>query len=459
MARGNLFLGQAKGRVGSVVFSRRNGHQISRTYNASPSNPKTRAQATQRAQFATVIAASQALKEVINNSFDGKKNGQESVNEFVSANLNDLRARGLNGDFVANEWLVPKGQSFIQPQPWIISKGNVGSLNQNLFSRNWLKTDIGTAGTYEGLTGNVRGFSSDYLQTRLFYKPGCQLTFVFIKVNYDEPNNPRYLTELKRVVFNQIAPTGYNSVFLTDEDSYVYIPVSYCDQSKTTLESPKPGYYALPNVETESIDQSQEGAAVLPSDEQGNVIAAAGLIVTYLEDTGYRHTASVMSVNADSYDYTTDAIPTYMNSAASKIRSSDYYTEQPEANNEDAYSMTLNEAVSAVIAAQGMTEKGVFIGQNNSYGPVAEGAPITLEVAVPQSCVIVRNSVKAYNGENPLGDDWNIVRFSNNRLWITGPMPTTTTFAFNVSFDVFDNYDNSSLGRAALRINVSKANS
>ena len=106
-----------------------------------------------------------------------------------------------------------------------------------------------------------------------------------------------------------------------------------------------------------------------------------------------------------------------------------------------------------------MQAKGVYVGQTNSYGPVAEGVPINLNVELPARFQIRANSVKAYNGETPLGNDWYITRSGTRGVLITGPMPTTTSFPFNVSFEVDDNYSGSHVGRAALRINVSKANS
>lgn len=48
MAKGNLFLGQARGKLGSMVFSVRKGVQIERVRNTSPANPKTPSQVAQR---------------------------------------------------------------------------------------------------------------------------------------------------------------------------------------------------------------------------------------------------------------------------------------------------------------------------------------------------------------------------------------------------------------------------
>ena len=449
-----MFLGQARGRVGSVVFSRRMGKQISRTYNAEPANPKTRAQALQRAQFSTVIAASVGLKEVINNSFDGVKNGQESVNKFVSVNLSDLRARALDGDTPALEWLVPKGQSFVQPQSWIISKGQLGQILPNI------SNIFGESTLIKG-DDNYDVYTVADLKQRFFYEPGCQLTFVTVELTEDVNGNTVYVPKYDRIVFNNLAPSADNDpviMLLRGEDAFA-IKAEFVDLTKTTLDvSTKytgldkvvklPDYIYPNTVEQTTTAHLAEGYICL------------GVITTVLRDGNYVHSTSYIRPNFDGYDYTDDAVSTYMTqSKARKAISSDYYTEQPGTDYNDFDVPTLEDVVSAQIFAQGMKPKGVFVGQTNSYGPVAEHVPITLQVNLPPRFQIRANSMSAYNGETPLGNDWTIMRSSAGSMIVTGPMPTTTSFPFNVSFEVDDTVSGSYVGRAALRINVSKANS
>ena len=450
-----MFLGQARGRVGSVVFSRRMGKQITRTYNAEPANPKTRAQALQRAQFSTVIAASVGLKEVINNSFDGAKNGQESVNKFVSLNLSDLRARALDGDSAALEWLVPKGQSFVQPQSWIISKGQLGQILPNL-------SDIfgGSTSIQEG-DEEYHAITAGNLKRRFFYEPGCQLTFVTVELTEDVDGNTVYVPKYDRIVFNNLAPSADSDaviLFSPGEDAFA-IKAEFVDLTKTTLEV--------------STYQGLDKAVLLPDYIGFNTVAGIttaqlgeghiclGVITTVLRDGNYVHSTSYIRPNFDGYDYTEDAVSTYLaqSSNARKVISSDYYTEQPVTENDDWEVPTLEQVVSSQIYASGMQPKGVYVGQSNSYGPVAEGNPVTLVIEVPPRFQIRGNSIKAYNGETPLSNDWQIQRTNAWRVFITGPMPSTTSFPFNVSFQVDDTFSGSDVGRAALRINVSKANS
>lgn len=449
-----MFLGQARGRVGSVVFSRRMGKQITRTYNAEPANPKTRAQALQRAQFSTVIAASVGLKEVINNSFDGVNNGQESVNKFVSLNLSDLRARALDGDTPALEWLVPKGQSFVQPQSWIISKGQLGQILPNI------SNIFGDSTLLQGDDEDYDVFTVADLKRRFFYEPGCQLTFVTVELTTDVEGNSVYVPKFDRIVFNSLAPSADSDpvIFFSRGESSFAIKPDILDRTKTTLqEGPYQGIsnaILLPDY-ISPLTVEQTTTALLA---EGHI--CLGVITTVVRDGKYVHSTSYIRPNFDGYDYTDDAVSTYMTqSNARKVISSDYYTEQPVTENDDWEVPTLEQVVSSQISASGMQPKGVYVGQSNSYGPVAEGVPVTLIVELPPRFQIRGNSVKAYNGETPLGNDWQIQRTNAWRVFITGPMPTTTSFPFNVSLEVDDTLSGSHVGRAALRINVSKANS
>ena len=449
-----MFLGQARGRVGSVVFSRRQGVQVTRTYNSSPSNPKTIGQALQRAQFATASQAAVRLKEVINNSFDGLKNGQDCVNHFLSRNI-----KMIAGNEYGNKLLTPKGARLFMPLPWEISSGSIGTI----LTTSLIDLGIQFSSPAEEAPNPTWDATVAEFSDRWYYRPGCQ--FTFIGVLWKPIEGAGFGTTeilINRIVFNDLAPSTLTDVlFSADEDGYnVKIPAAYCDLTKTDCE-----------VVADASDESQKWVLLprylhvsgdkLAADNArafNRVIVNFGVITTYFKDGKYVHTNSTMGVNYDEYEFNVDAVATYMNSAK-KVISSDYYTEQPVTENDDWDVPTLEQVVSSQIFASGMQPKGIYVGQSNSYGPVAEGVPVTLVVEVPARFQIRGNSIKAYNGETPLGNDWTIQRSNAWRVFITGPMPTTTSFPFNVSFEVDDTVSGSHVGRAALRINVSKANS
>lgn len=92
MAKDNLFLGFGRGKIGDVVFYRRNGQQISRARNRSPRNPNTFRQQLQRAVSANVQRLYSAGMEVFNHSFEGRTVGEGNQQEFVRQNMNLLRS-------------------------------------------------------------------------------------------------------------------------------------------------------------------------------------------------------------------------------------------------------------------------------------------------------------------------------------------------------------------------------
>lgn len=92
MAKDNLFLGFGRGKIGDVVFYRRDGQQISRARNRAPRNPNTFKQQLQRAVSANVQRIYSAGIQVFNHSFEGLKVGEGNQREFIRLNMNKLRS-------------------------------------------------------------------------------------------------------------------------------------------------------------------------------------------------------------------------------------------------------------------------------------------------------------------------------------------------------------------------------
>lgn len=137
MAKGNLFQGMGRGKVGDVVFSRLNGEQISRVRNRHPKNPRSNSQIYQRAIMATVMQAYSAGKAIFDHSFEGYAVGAQNQRRFLSLNAKMLRQlvatdinTPLKGD-AQKARVVGPGVSTPVAVPLIISRG---SYQQNLFS-------------------------------------------------------------------------------------------------------------------------------------------------------------------------------------------------------------------------------------------------------------------------------------------------------------------------------------
>lgn len=137
MAKGNLFQGMGRGKVGDVVFSRLNGEQISRVRNRHPKNPRSNSQLYQRAIMATVMQAYSAGKAIFDHSFEGYAVGAQNQRRFLSLNAKMLRqlvATDINTPLKGKNQkarVVAPGVSVPVADPFIISRG---SYQQNLFT-------------------------------------------------------------------------------------------------------------------------------------------------------------------------------------------------------------------------------------------------------------------------------------------------------------------------------------
>lgn len=127
MAKGNLFLGMARGSVGDVTFYRSEGEQISRARNRHPFNPRTERQSVQRAVSSSVARIYSAGQVLFNHSFQGFKPGKECQRQFMKVNNRILRQMyyaDIAGNTDQARFGVP-GVSVAVPCPGImVSDGN-----------------------------------------------------------------------------------------------------------------------------------------------------------------------------------------------------------------------------------------------------------------------------------------------------------------------------------------------
>lgn len=137
MAKGNLFQGMARGKIGDVVFYRMNGVQMSRVRNRVPKNPRSVEQLYQRSVIATVMKLYSAGKEIFDHAFQGYTVGEGCMRRFNSLNANILRYQIVNdvNNNVALENQVgrvvyPRSMTFVPIEECIISEG---TLEQNMF--------------------------------------------------------------------------------------------------------------------------------------------------------------------------------------------------------------------------------------------------------------------------------------------------------------------------------------
>ena len=114
MSKGNMLLGYARGKVGSMVFARRAGEQITRPYNGNPKNPKTLAQMRRRIKWANLINSWRRYKPFIQMGMQSRQTSQSDYNKFVSLNLNQslaylLKEEAAQGAVILADYILTSG--------------------------------------------------------------------------------------------------------------------------------------------------------------------------------------------------------------------------------------------------------------------------------------------------------------------------------------------------------------
>lgn len=117
MSKGNMLLGYASGKVGSLVFARRMGAQITRPYNGNPKNPQTRSQMVRRIKWANLVNMWRLMKPFISMGMQGRKTTQSDYNKFVGLNVNMSEAYLLKDE-------ARQGATLLAP--YIITSGTLG---------------------------------------------------------------------------------------------------------------------------------------------------------------------------------------------------------------------------------------------------------------------------------------------------------------------------------------------
>lgn len=165
-----MLLGHARGKVGSLVFSRANGQQITRARAEVVKNPQTDAQVIQRILLNTIAQAYSRMSAICDHSFEGVKAGQDSMSYFMKSNLNAIRAKIATQGTIATDqvYSCPIGQSFMASNDYLISKGSLPAINPSTVANNGLTFNVGS-GSYNAVL-NAYGLQR-----------GDQLTFCVIK--------------------------------------------------------------------------------------------------------------------------------------------------------------------------------------------------------------------------------------------------------------------------------------
>lgn len=186
MAKGNMLMGMARGKVGDLVFSRQNGQQITRVRNRQPANPRTDEQLYTRAIMATTMVTYSVGKEIFDHAFQGFKRGQECQSRFLSLNTRLLRARVADvidnpGSADYNAFVTAPGIATAINNPWQISEG---SYSQQYFTEVPATCSFTTPALGDGTTPAAyaaeNGLLPGDLYTFLVFKPSTVALYRYL---------------------------------------------------------------------------------------------------------------------------------------------------------------------------------------------------------------------------------------------------------------------------------------
>lgn len=134
-----MLLGQARGKVGSLVFSRSNGKQIIRAKADKVKNPQTETQMIQRIILNTIAQAYSNFNAIVDHSFEGVAQGQPSMSHFMRRNIDALRRSiaqqiAAGYDYDACVAFTPLGSATLVPNTYVMSTGSLPAVNAGFAS-------------------------------------------------------------------------------------------------------------------------------------------------------------------------------------------------------------------------------------------------------------------------------------------------------------------------------------
>ena len=180
MAKGNLLLGTARGKLGDTVLYRLNGVQRSRVRLKEVKNPKTEPQAMQRALLGTLGTAYSYMKGIADHSFQTAQGSFANMRVFMKQNQGKARATGsldypsTNAGYNFN----PKGEPYLRPNSYVISRGTM----PNLPLKELHTGDLSNGFTLDDRFQDLLKTDTTYAAfcARLGVEVGTQLTFCII---------------------------------------------------------------------------------------------------------------------------------------------------------------------------------------------------------------------------------------------------------------------------------------
>lgn len=446
MARHNMLLGQARGKVGDLVFSRLKGKQIVRSKAAEVANPRTYGQNLQRALFATATVAGKFMNDLVDHTFDTTVDGADDRNRFTSLNVAKLRTMLSNGDTVH---ILEKGGNAFAPNAFIISEGDQGAMPI-------LGSNIILKGHLDSISNNRLVTVADIKQLFPKVKAGSQMTIVTAYVN-DQDVSPAK-TRFEKCRFTLGAGVTDDTIVF-DLESLVLNAAALDDEKTEGFGSKNVdatyGYSYDIDSANNPISFDTTTNDMIIQDKGDWVPAYKGIIITNLEEGVYKHSTCELQMIEDfAWTANADAIASYGNVAKIRATSSDYYADQATEDAGFVSYSSLNEAISGTVQSVGYQPKSLNLEASNTYGPIPEGNYVDIWLQANEGVNIPINSINVLAGETAVT---NLIKRSagNGNYLLSFPVAfgSATSVQYNLTFDVAGAVDWENMG---FRVTVSK---
>lgn len=326
MAKNNLFLGTATGKVGDVVMYRYAGTQCSRVRVRSIKNPKSTGQQIQRAIIATVAQAYSYLRSICDHSFESVSYGVKSMNYFNKVNAKKLRINFFqNYDSTTSRlgMVTAPNVTALVPNNYTISKG---TLTANLTSYS-MDEDYDTL-----ITSNAASTIGELFDTLGVYNINSIATI--IQIQAATPHEEMWIDPVTYLYTTGDAGDGQvipkvnvaisrmvrNTTALSDDDAALEITAA---NISSILDTYFENSSELTPVEDDSttanafayllghVSTIDAGNKVKIGHANGFITYAGAFINSYYDDTTWRRSTSELVVNPNVFS-DTNAYGVYM---------------------------------------------------------------------------------------------------------------------------------------------------
>lgn len=346
MAKHNLFLGQARGKIGSVVFSRLRGVQVSRAYNPSPANPRTDAQSRQRAFFASVSQYYKSFRYLIEQGQEGVQTGQLSIQNWQSRALRELAATYGSRPLLLNA----KGVQWPQLIPVSLTHGSLESVDYAILGRTNSAGDrkfflaMLFRQRFESVAALQAMTLGDFYALYPSYQRGIQLTFAALGYSWDYAQ-----TALGNI---QAQPVWCQYVIAPDADESLpfFVPTGVGEQ-----------YQINPAILSSSWGERFNPRWSMYLSEDGYAYAAVSDAAFFTDGTGGMVAGSVITSYYDGTRWARSTSPMDYADTFVRVDNSDIINTYKSASKSNKSDLYLNQAKTASLQKSAVTGTSVLV--------------------------------------------------------------------------------------------------